>query len=355
MPKVIQPRTFNPRKSLFVLAVLAVAFFVFQRPPPPITWSFAGTTMGTEYSIKVFTGSLDSSGATALKTDIDKLLVEVNRQMSTYIPDSEISSFNRSVDTNFQFVSQGFAVVTSNAIALCVETGGAFNPALDHLINAWGFGHEGPRKEPSADELARALALSGCDRIEVAPGSRIRKLDPDVHLNLNAIAKGWGSDEVARLLARQGLTNFMVEIGGEVVARGMSEQGRSWRIGIDRPVDGALPGEAYDLVVALDGKALATSGNYRNFVVNEAGEKVSHIFDPRTGRPAQSSLASVSVIAPDCATADALATGLFVMGTEEAVKWVDARPDVEAAFIDYQPDGSLKTTFSRNFEAYLIK
>ncbi|HMP89939.1 MAG TPA: FAD:protein FMN transferase [Kiritimatiellia bacterium] len=352
---IIQPRPFNLRKTLTVLSVLLVAlYFYYQRPPPLRFWVFNGSTMGTSYTIKFTDNRLNQIEIRDLKISIDALLEEVNRQMSTYIPDSEISLFNAKKDTEPFSVSPGFARVTELAIELCRATGGAFDPTLDHLITAWGFGHKGPSREPDDKEIASILELIGCNTVSVVSGNVLQKSHSEVKLNLNAIAKGWGVDEVARFMEQAGITNYFVEIGGEVSAKGLSEKMRKWRVGIDRPVDGALPGEAYDLIVELDGKALASSGNYRNFVVTEDGRKIAHILDPRSGRTAFSQTVSVSVIAENCTVADALATALFVMGSEAGATWVDQQENIAAAFIDYQPDGTLKTIFSGGFESHLL-
>ena len=355
MPVLIQPRPFNLRKTLTVLAVLGVAtWFYYQRPPPPRFWKLSGETMGTTYSVKLLDATHRQSDIVALKTDLDALLVEVNRQMSTYLPDSEISAFNAAPANSPFAVSAGFATVTRAALELCTATDGAFNPTLDRLIESWGFGREGARTEPTDDQLAAALALTGCDRVTVDKTGRLIKTTDGVTLNLNAIAKGWGVDEVVRLIERRGITNYFVEIGGEVFARGISEKIRPWRVGIDLPVENSLPGEAMAGVLEIDGVGLATSGNYRNYFVNDAGHKVVHLLDPRTGRPTTSAVASVSVIAPDCMTADALATGLFVLGPDEGIPWAEARPGIDVMFLVHGPDGTLQTRESSGFARYRL-
>ena len=353
---IIQPRRFNPRKTLTVSIVLLVAFYYAHwRDSRPSLWELRGKTMGTTYSIKIFDRSLSKGKAMELQSDIDTLLLEVNRQMSTYVADSEINQFNQHTSMDPFPVSSGFSETFALARSLCEATGGAFNPTLDKLINAWGFGPEGAGKQPTEEQISNALAVVSCEVISLDDQRRLVKHNPDATLNLNAIAKGWGVDEVARLIESRGITNLFVEIGGEIVARGISDKLRPWRVGVDRPVDDALPGEQYDLIVSIDRKGMATSGNYRNYFIDESGQRYAHILDPRNGRPSSTSLASITVIATNCATADALATGLFVMGTEAGLAWVNARDDIHAAFIDHAPDGSLKTSFSKGFEAYVVK
>jgi FAD:protein FMN transferase len=347
---IIQPRPFNLRKFITVMSVLLIALYVYyQREPPLQFWKLSGSTMGTTYSVKLLENKLGSAGVALLKQEIDDLLVDVNRQMSTYIPESEINAFNASTSTTPFTVSAGFASVVKRSIELCRDTTGAFNPTLDRLINAWGFGPEGPRYQPDFVEVTEDLSFVGCDMVAYVDPRSIRKAEPEVTINLNAIAKGWAVDQVAALIESKSVTNYFVEIGGEVFARGISEKIRSWRVGIDRPAEGSAPGEAFDLVVELDGRAIATSGDYRNFAVGADGVKFNHILDPRSGSPATTPLASVSVLAPDCATADAIATALFVMGTEEGLAWVEAQPGIEAAFIEHTPDQGYTSAFSSGF------
>lgn len=352
---IIQPRPFNPRKTITVLAVLFIALYVYyQRPPPLRLWKMTGATMGTTYSIKLLENQLGQSGVQILKNEVDARLEAINRAMSTYIPDSEISRFNRHASTDPFPVSSDFAEVAIRAMTICGDTGRAFDPTLDRLINRWGFGPNGSQNMPDPIETARDLELTGCEmiRIEKSEQPTLVKTHPEVTLNLNAIAKGWGVDEIARLIESKGITNYFVEIGGETFARGQSEKARPWRVGIDRPEDGAVPGENFDLIVELDGQALATSGNYRNYLTGEDGRRINHILDPRSGQPSVTSLASVSVLATDCATADALATALFVMGLKEGLAWVHQHEGIEAAFVEHTAEG-LKTHFSAGFESLL--
>lgn len=351
---IIQPRRFNPRKTLVVGSVILLAiWYNYQRPEqPPALWHLNGEVWSA-YSVKFTDPTMTQPAFDALSKDIDAFLNSVNNRMSTYKPESEISRFNQSASTEPFEVSAEFAEVVQRCLDMCRLTGGVFSPGLDRLINAWGFGHLGPRRAPDEATRLAAMAHASCDAVEVLPGNRLRKNHPDVAINVNALVEGWAVDGVARLLAERGITNCFVEVGGEVFARGRSEKQRPWRVGIDRPVDHALPGETYDLVVELDGHGLATSGHYRNFTVDESGARVSHLLDPRTGRPATSPLASVTVIAPDTATADALATALFVLGEQEGLQFLAGQPGIAAAFVSHDGDG-FTTTFSPGFEAYLL-
>lgn len=199
--KIIQPRPFNPRKTLTVLAVLAVAiYFYYQRDPPFRFWKISGASWSA-YSVKFLDQHMPNEAVGELKVEIDRKLDEINHQMSTYIPDSEINLFNQLQDTEPHVASTGFAFLVQHALDLCRETGGAFNPTLDHLINLWGFGPNGPQNQPPVNEIDTALSYVGCDKIETLSEHRIRKVIPQAMLNLNAIAEGWAVDEVARYIA----------------------------------------------------------------------------------------------------------------------------------------------------------
>ena len=339
---LIQPRKLNIGKLLWVLAVLlAFAFVTLRRDPPgPRNPAWTGETMGTLYSIKLADSPLGRRALRSLQEEVDRCLIEVNRQMSHYQPDSELSRFNRHASTEPFPVSPGFASVVRFALELSGRSGGVFDPTLGPLIDAWGFGAPGPVTEPpSNEEVEEARQQAGARHLSVTLEGKLVKAIPGLHLNLSAVAKGYGVDEAARVIREHGFSNAFVEIGGEVVAFGHNAEGQKWRIGVDAPRADALPGEELETIVHLSGLAVATSGDYRNYFVDEQGTRFTHILDPRTGRPIQHNLASVSVVAPDCMTADGLATALFVMGAEAGMKWLESWPGIEALFIVREPDG----------------
>ncbi|MBP7829460.1 MAG: FAD:protein FMN transferase [Kiritimatiellae bacterium] len=333
---LIQPRKVNPWKLLPVLAVIvAFAAVTWRRDPPgPRHPAWTGETMGTLYSIKLADSPLGRRALRELQAELDRCLVEVNRQMSHYQPDSEISRFNRHESGEPFPVSPGFASVVRFALELSRRSGGVFDPTLGPLIDLWGFGAPGRADHlPSDGELAEARQRTGAGRLSVTPDGKLVKAVPGLHLNVSAVAKGYGVDEAARVIRARGISNAFVEIGGEVVAYGHNAEGQKWRIGVDAPRPDALPGQELETILHLSGLAVATSGDYRNFFVDEKGERFTHILDPRTGRPIRHDLASVTVVAPDCMTADGLATTLFVMGAEEGMKWIESWPGIEALFI----------------------
>jgi thiamine biosynthesis lipoprotein len=238
----------------------------------------------------------------------------VESKMSHYQPGSELSRFNRSRATEpFPVSSETFEVV-QHAFRLSEVTGGALDVTVGPLVNAWGFGPVEPQSlPPDAGLLARLRDHMGYTKLELdQAASTIRKRDPELECDLSAVAKGYGVDRVAAALGAEGLMRFMVEVGGEIVATGLNQQGGPWRIAIERPaMDGGV-----QRVVPLSGHAMATSGDYRN-VREVDGRLFSHTIDPRTGRPVEHQLASVSVIAELCVVADGLATALGVLGPDE--------------------------------------
>jgi thiamine biosynthesis lipoprotein len=272
----------------------------------------SGSTMGTTYRILVVESGLEEAGQAALGQAITGTLEAVNDSMSTYLPDSEISRFNDRLSTEPMAISQGFAQVVQRAHVVSLATEGAFDVTVGPLVDAWGFGPKGVQETPSDEELVALSEHVGFEKILLADESLV-KTDPRLRVDLSAIAKGWGVDQVALLLAQRSHTDFLVEIGGEIQARGHNPNGDLWQLGIEEPVEGE---RSVQQVVGLRDQALATSGDYRNFI-GEGAQRRSHTVDPRTSRPVTHALASVSVIADNCTDADAWATALSVLGPDE--------------------------------------
>lgn len=244
------------------------------------------------------------------QSQIEAELQRFDASLSPFNPSSIISRFNRN-DTAV-VADAWFETVFARSKEVWRDTGGAFDPTVSPLINAWGFGFKtgAPVTPETVDSLWH---LVGMERMELVDG-RLHKDDPRMSLNFSAIAKGYAVDVVASFLREKGVKNFLVEIGGEVAAQGKNARGETWRVGIDTPDEANVAGGEIEAVVMLDDAALATSGNYRNFrVVN--GRRVAHTIDPATGYPVQHSLLSATVLAPDCMTADAYATAFMVLGS----------------------------------------
>jgi len=281
----------------------------------PVEETLTGPTMGTQYTVKVVRRP-DAVDVATLEKEVQAELDRVDALMSTYRADSELSRFNVFDHTDWFPVSPATAEVVEAAIDIGRRSGGAFDVTVGPLVNLWGFGpSKGPaQRVPSPEEIDEAKSRTGLHHIEVRTDPpAVRKHLPGVYVDLSGVAKGFAVDQVAGLLERRGLENYMVEVGGEVRAKGENLQGRPWQIGIESPVAGV---RSLQRVVGLGDKAMATSGDYRNYFEAD-GVRYSHMIDPRTGRPIAHRLASVTVLDPSCMRADAWATALTVLGPEE--------------------------------------
>lgn len=308
---------------------------------------FSGKTMGTTYHIKLVAGMFTS--ATDLQKLVDKRLAAINKSMSTYDPTSEISRFN-AIDSTSQHLapSADFFNVLQVAAEVHRLTEGAWDGTLDPLVNLWGFGRDGSVNQvPDDHDIQQALTHVGFDRIRLDPSGSVGKTDPAVKLDLASIAKGYGVDEISRLLGGQGFSHFLVEIGGEVYARGPRKDGQPWRVGINRPDKAAALEDVYKTVPLTD-QAMATSGDYRIFFTI-GNQSYSHILDPRTGRPVSNQVVSATVVAANCTVADALATALMVMGPEKGVALVDQLTAVECLIVVRHTDGGFTDFPSSGF------
>ena len=317
------------------------------------TWQ--GRTMGTTYNVQVTHSYISDSDYKSIHHAIDSVLQKVNRQMSTYDPQSEISRFNSHSGTdNFQ-VSPAFIEVLQTALTIYTDTQGAFDITVAPLVNLWGFGTGGSiQKIPSDAEISDLSKKIGSDKLYIVDSIHIQKKIPELQLDLGAIAKGYGVDVVSELIADRGYQNYMAEIGGEVRVQGWNAQGKNWRIGVDLPEYAHLPGEKLHRVLSLHNVAVATSGDYRNFFTDQ-GRYYSHTIDPATGRPVQHGLASVTVIANSCMLADALATAVMVMGPDRGLEYIEKMSDVEAMLLVRKSDGSFGELQTKDFKNYIAQ
>ncbi|NQV41957.1 MAG: FAD:protein FMN transferase [Candidatus Marinimicrobia bacterium] len=316
-------------------------------------FAFNGSTMGTTYHIIVVGDPIDAKGRSAIATSVDSVLLDFNRILSTYEDQSEISLFNRNESTYPIPVSQKLLQVVKAGQYFCESSGGAFDMTIMPIVNFFGFGFEpGENRFPTVDEIDSWLQLTGCDKLAVGDSTLI-KSDPRITIDLSAIAKGDGTDYIAQFLLDKGHENFFVEIGGEIVTHGFNKKGESWKIGIDRPTLGGAPGADLQHVIQLTDKAVASSGDYRNYREVE-GKRISHTIDARTSSPISHNLASVSVIANTCLLADGMATTVMVMGQEEGLNWLEDLADVEGLLITREADGSFREFMTSGFEKYIF-
>ncbi len=293
--------------------------------------------MGTRYSVKYVAAGRKPSGD-AVQRLIEARLNEINRRMSLYLPDSELSQLNgHGSDSPFPVSSDLFCVF-QRAAQVAEESGGAFDVTVGPAVEAYGFGPGVFRVDvPSGDELDRLRARIGYQKIELDPVSRtVSKARPDVACDLSGIAKGYAVDCLSEVLDKAGIHEYMIEIGGEVRAKGSNASGSPWRIAIERPVE---QGRALQRVIELADRSVATSGDYCVFYMRD-GRRISHTIDPRTCRPIEHGLASVTVIHQDCMSADAWATALMVLGPHEGHALAEQK-GLSALFLLRQDDNRL--------------
>jgi thiamine biosynthesis lipoprotein len=299
--------------------------------------TFSGSTMAGTYAVKVARpGRLSAAAEQALAQEIFAAVDAVDRAMSTYRHDSELARLNRHGADRAFAASPALAEVLAKAYAVSAASDGAFDVTIGPLVNAWGFGPPGRAALPSADDIARLRVRVGWRSIALdAASGAVRKARPDAYADLSGIAQGYGADRIAAVLEARGFGDYLAEVSGEVRARGVNADGVPWRIGIERP---DAPDRTPHLVLPLADRALATSGDYRNWFEHD-GLRYSHEVDPATGAPARHALASVSVAYPDCALADAWATALFVLGPESGYALAE-RERMAAYFIVRAPGGA---------------
>ena len=289
-----------------------------------------GLVFGTSYHITYLYNA-------DLKSDIEQTMAKVDNALSMFNPESTISAVNNTA--SIQVKDTLFLKVFRRAMEISEWTNGAFDITVAPAVNAWGFGfkHAENIKQATIDSLKE---ITGYNKIHEQNGL-ITKDDPRIMLDCSAIAKGFGSDMVAEMLRSKGINDFMVEIGGEIVLSGQNPKGKLWNIGISKPVDDSLSvNTELQTVLPLTDIAMATSGNYRNFYMKD-GRKYAHTIDPHTCLPVSHNLLSATVFAPDCATADALATSMMVMGLDSAQALLSRHPEIRVYFIYEDSDGNI--------------
>ncbi len=330
----------------FQLTFLVLTLLVCSCSRPPEYAEINGLTQGTTYHIVVEkTPGLDIM---ALRRDIEALFTEIDNSLSIYNDSSVISAINSNrtdlTDTLFREVFRAAAQVSA-------ESGGYFDITIGPLVKSWGFGPDAMKRfdESMLDSL---LALVGMDKVRLE-GQRVIKADPDMFIDVNAIAQGYTVDLAADLIARSGISQCLVEVGGEVRTLG-DKNGTGWKVGIDAPVDGNyIPGADIQAKIRLDNSALATSGNYRKFFV-EDGVKYSHTIDPRTGYPVRHTLLSATIIAPTGAVADAWATACMVGGKDAAIAFIEKYDFLEGYLVFSDDNGEMKSWVSEGIRKLII-
>lgn len=323
------------RSAFLLFLVIGTFLIVRQRGEEPYQ-NDTGMIFGTIYNI---TYQHDKN----LKTEIEAELKKVDNSLSIFNKESVISRVNRNESVE---VDEMFASVFNLAREISVETDGAFDITVAPLVNAWGFGFKNDTR-PTDNAIDSLRQMIGYEKVSLV-NNKVIKTDKRVMLDCGAIAKGYGCDVVARLLKAKGVTNFMVEIGGEIVVNGVNNKHLPWRIGVTKPDDDSLNvNKELQTVLKVSNKAMATSGNYRNFYYKD-GKKYAHTIDPRTCYPVQHNILSATVLADNCATADAYATAFMVIGLDKAKGILDKHPELMAYIIYSNKDGENAVWYSNS-------
>ncbi len=339
-------------RPISLLLIPCLFFYLSCRPNKVQFQTINGHTMGTTYTI-----TWEGKHPQRWKNSIDSLMIAFNQSLSTYIEDSHVSLFNASSDSLVLNLDEDpfFLSVLEKSDKMHAVTNGAFDPTVMPLVNYYGFGYEKERTKTHKDfnELDSILQLVGFEKItfyETENQLIIKKAKPGIELDFSSIAKGYGVDVIGEFFKDRNIENFMIEIGGEVVVRGRNPQNNEWTIGINTPDVNASSRDIL-LPVILKNQALATSGNYRNFYI-EGDNKYTHIINPITGKTTLSDILSASIVAPDCATADALATACIVLGLQRSMELIESLDEVEACFITPGIDNnSFEILFSKGLKS----
>ena len=310
----------------------------------------SGQTMGTTYAI-TYQSNQD------IKATIERILKEVNLGVNHYDPNSVISKFNQATNTwqvQADALHQHFYTNLVAAKEIHEATKGVFDPTLMPLVNYWGFGYTAKRPVTKVDavKVDSLLRLVGFDNILIQESS-IRKSHPAMQLDFSALAKGYGVDQIGEALEAKGIDNYLVDIGGEVRAKGINKKGSPWRLGINTPNSEAAISE-YLAVIELDNRSMATSGNYRNFYeVN--GSKYAHTLNPTTGYPELNNLLSATVIAKDCMIADGYATAFMAMGLDSAYEIASNDYNLQAYFLYSKEDGTIGVSATEGMKEFIVE
>ena len=310
-------------KRFFLVPFLLAVLFACESKPKATNLILTGNVFGTTYKIVCQNTTVN------YQKSIDSLFYLVNRSISTYLPSSDISLINKG-DTSV--VADAILLeLLKKSKEIHIKTDGYFDPTVGNLVNAWGFGPKNEKRNLDTLEVQKQMKLVGFDKIQVV-NQKVIKKDPGIYLDFNSIGKGFGIDVVARFLDQQQIANYMIEIGGEIRAKGVKKKDKPWRVQLQNPVITDV-NDAFT-IINLSNNSIATSGNYRKFRIAENGQKYVHTINPKTGFATESNLLSVSVIAAiDCADVDAYATAFMAMGVEKTKLFLEKHTEIKAILI----------------------
>jgi len=345
-------RLFFMRKLLQLILVVSLILITacgVQKEQRNLT-VIDGLTMGTTYTIKINSPSTDKTSK-SIKQDIESILNNINQIMSTYLSDSELSKLNHSDSVDWIKLSPDLFSVIEQGIHISEETDGNFDITIGPLVNLWGFGPgEILSVIPAYTDIQNAREQVGYQYLQLDKTSTsVRKQIPDLYIDLSGIAKGYAVDKLADYMDSNNFNHYMVEVGGEIRAKGKNTKDQSWRIGIEKPDSSK---RTVQQIIKLFNIGMATSGDYRNFFEVE-GRRYSHTINPKTGRPVSHNLASVTVLHPSALIADALATGMLVLGPQAGYE-LAVRENLAALFI-IKSNGGFEEKYTSSFRSYLIE
>ena len=330
-------------KKIIFFAFAGIALSSCNQPKSYV--SINGFAQGTTYSI-----SYQADSSRNYQREIDSVLADFDTSCSIYNPKSIVTRINAN-DTSAR-ADKYFADVFSLSRTVWEKSGGVFDITIGPLTEAWGFGFKNKVKLDSAKVDSLKL-LVGMDKVRLENG-RLIKADPRMFINLNAIAQGYSVDVIAEFLEAKGITDYMVEIGGEIRTKGLNSKGKEWVIGVDKPVENAMPGENFQFLLSISGKSVTTSGNYRKFY-EENGVKYSHTIDPKSGFPVRHSLLCATVIADNCGLADAYATAFMVVGLDKAKEMIKHLDGFDAIFVYTDASGAFQIYATEGAKKYIVE
>lgn len=336
------------RKEILVLGfILGLLYSCNQNDAEAYRNENRGAALGTSYNIISIT-----TEETDFQKDIDSVFTSINHSLSTYIPESDISRINQgdstiAVDKMFEEVFELSKVINS-------DTDGFFDPTVGTLVNAWGFG---PERQITLDSLKVDSLLSyvGLDKVTINSKKQVIKTNKNIYLDFNAIAKGYAIDRIAAMLNAKGVKNYLIEVGGELIAKGKNSiSNKAWVVGIDDPQ--MVVNRKTKILINLNDRALASSGNYRKFRIDEAtGKKYVHTVNPKTGFTQLSNTLAVTILADNCATADAYATAFMAMDLAKAFKLINENKRLEAYIIYLDENGDAQEYLTKGFKEVVVK
>ncbi len=331
--------------SKTIILSLPFLFFFVPQKKEPEEYVINGLTQGTTYTIKYVAKS-----HLITKKIVDSLLLQIDHSMSLYMPESLITKFNTS-DSGCS-LDPMFAAVMRESFKIYEATDGKFDVTVAPLVQAWGFGVKPVDSFPDSVEVKQILKNVGMNKLQLK-GNFLKKLTPEVRVDLNGIAQGYSVDYIANYLLKKGIKSFMVEIGGELRIQGLKPDGTARRIGIEGPA--LTPGAAPELrhVISVTKGAVTTSGNYRKWL-QKGATRVTHLIDPLTGYPLSNPMISATIFAKDAMTADGYDNALMAMEVEEALRFVDAKKGMEAYLIYHRKDGSVADTLTSGFRKMIV-